>query len=107
MAKSLNISSATYGRDTAGAKKLLTNLQDKLKVGTKALKGQAYTDVLNTVKANWSGVDADKFLSEFEAAVNEIEASYKSLNEVVQRAIEADAKAFASMQEKTATLINR
>lgn len=103
----LNINSATYGRDTAGAKKLLAELQKKISTSISALKGSAYTDVVNTVKKYWSGADADKFLSEFANEVTELQTSFKRYNEIIQTAMANDAKGFAGMQETNAGLINR
>ena len=103
----LNMSNATYGRDTAGRKKLLTDLEGKINNAVKLLKGKEFTDIKNVVNANWSGVDADKFLDEIEADVSDLQNSYKKAFDIIQAALEMDAKNFAATQENVASSINR
>ncbi len=101
----LNISGATYGRDTAGAKALISNLKGDISTAQKALTGADYQKIITFVNQYWSGADATKFINEFKKTVQYISTQYGKINSLVDTMISADAKYFAGVQNANANSI--
>ena len=101
----LSISSATYGRDSAGAAKLRTNLLGDIQAARKALKGADYQRVITTVRQNWAGADADKFVKEFKATVNKIYTDFETYGRFIDTALADDKRQFTKMQATNASRI--
>jgi hypothetical protein len=100
---STNINNMTYGRDSSGRKKLLTDYQNDIKTAIKTLEDESSKVVL-TIRNNWAGADADKFVKLFNSDVNELKTLFKSYSSLIQNALDADAKQFSQNQQ---TLANR
>lgn len=101
----LNISNATYGRDTAGTKTLLNNLKGDVEKARKLLTNANYQDVIKNVEKYWSGSDAEAFKQKFAKAVENISSKMQAYEKGLEIVIEADAKSFANMQYKNQGLI--
>ena len=103
----LKMSSVTYGRSKSGQKKILQNLQSDIDRAINYLNGAEYETMIKTIGKYWAGADADKFISELRAMLTADKALFKSYKQTVQRALDADAKYFASGQSTIANSIKR
>ena len=100
----LDMSSATYARDEAGRKKLLTDLQGDISKAIKTVENESKT-VEGTIQKYWLGADATQFIKSFKSATNEIATLYKQYNSMITAALNEDTKQFSSMQAKNANTI--
>ena len=99
----LEMKNATYARDTAGKKKLLSELKGDVNNAIKAL--EQTSTVTNEVDKYWLGKDANQFKSSFKSSADEIKALYKKFNTLIENALADDAKQFGKMQETNSSEI--
>jgi len=97
----LDMSSATYGRSTSGAKSLKeTSFASDITKIKNALNGDKYAKVKSTVKAYWVGSDADDFLNDIDKTRKEVLNQISTLQSKFNAAIDQEAKEFKSFQAK-------
>lgn len=99
------MSSLTYGRDSSGRKKLLADYQSDITKAIKVLEDESAT-VIATVRKNWAGVDADKFIKVFSTDVTNLKTVFKAYSSFIEEQITADAKQFSKDQQKIANKIS-
>lgn len=104
---SLDMASATYGRDKSGQKNLLATLKADIEKIRKSLSNENYDAIINNVNKYWSGADAQKFLTNFKKSVSDISAKMKTYENTIEMALNADANQFAKMQSLNATTIKK
>ena len=102
----LNIGNATYGRDETGKKKLSAGVSDDLKKVISELTGSELKNLNDTIDKYWSGKDATAFKNQINKEVNSIVAEVKKLITHFDHDLDADAKAFAKLQDQNASAIN-
>jgi hypothetical protein len=102
----LSINNASYGRDTAGKKKLVSDLQSDIDAAIKVLTGAEYNKVKTTVSNYWVGADANEFKTSLQLTANELAALFKTYKATIQKAMDTDSKQFASMQSKNASVVS-
>ena len=100
------MSDLTYGRDSAGKKKLLTDYQNDLKNAIKVLEDES-NNVILTVRRYWAGADADTFVSIFEKDVKNVKTQFKTYSSLIQEALDSDAKQFSKNQNTIANMIKK
>lgn len=105
---SLNISNATYGRSTSGAKIVTNNLLADIDKAYKVLAkdDKYYTDLVNTINKYWSGADANKFLKLLDDQRASIQNRIKKYKTVVQTVMEADRSSFEKAQSNVSNKIS-
>ncbi len=107
MASSLTMGNATYARDEAGLKKLKADITGDIDRAIKTLKNcNAYDNFMSTIKKNWSGEDANKFIAQFEKSVSNLASTYKQYKSTVTAALDKDIAQFKSMQSANASKID-
>ena len=100
------MSDLTYGRDSAGKKKLLTDYQNDLKNAIKVLEDES-NNVILTVRRYWAGADADTFISIFEKDVKNVKTQFKTYSSLIQEALDSDAKQFSKNQNTISSMIKK
>ena len=103
----LNISQATYGRDTAGRKKLIKDLQDDLENVRKELNGSELKNLESTINTYWLGKDATEFKSKIKTTVSNIDAEIKKMKTTIENQFDTDTKGFSKMQTQNANAISQ
>ena len=103
----LQIKDADYGRDVAGRKKLLSNLQSDIDKAIKALTGTEYNNVKTQVSKYWVGADADQFKTNLQLSAKELATLFKEYKSTLAKALDTDSKQFASMQSKNAAQVSQ
>ena len=96
---------ATYARSKTGLNKLISNLQGDISRARKKVKGSEYTRFINTVRKNWSGVDADKFIASFKKDVDSASAAMGKYSKQIETTLRNDHAQFAKMQNRNASSI--
>ena len=102
----LNMSAATYGRDSVTTKSLVNDLKNDIAHSRKALTGSDYQRVITSVRQYWSGADADKFVNEFKKTVSYIDEQYKKFEGFLDTVFTADMNQFKKMQNVNADQIS-
>ncbi len=97
-----SMSNATYGRDTAGRKKLLADLTGDLKKVRAELTGSELTNLLNEVSKYWVGADADKFKKLIKDDITYADSEIKKLIAELEKDFDTDSNQFAKMQSTIA-----
>ena len=100
-----NISDATYGRDSAGRKKLLTDLQGDIAAAIKVLQTEQQT-VLGVVDKYWAGADATAFKKDFKKQTDQIASDFKQYSSAIETALSKDTKNFEKMQSQNSSKFN-
>ena len=97
---SFNYGATTYGRSDAGTAKLIQDLKSDIGRAKKKLStGDAdYKAFVNTIRANWSGSDAEVFLAKFQKSVQDCAKKINDYSSKIETRINADNKGFKSMQ---------
>ena len=101
---SIEMKNATYGRDTAGKKKLLAELQGDVNNAIKAL--EQTSTVTDEVDKYWLGKDATQFKTSFKKSADEIKTLYKKFNTLLENALAADTKQFSNLQSTNSSEIS-
>ena len=97
------ITSATYGRSEAGLKTLKSNLQGDCSRMVSALNGAEYTNLVNSIKKYWAGVDADDWLKDLETKTKTLTSNIKSVSSKAQGYLDQDLASFKSFQARNVT----
>ena len=93
-----SINDATYARSRAGLNLLINNLQGDFKKAGEKLTGSEYNVVINTIRKNWSGDDADKFIASFKRDVQEAKVKIQKYGIKIERTLRNDYDNFIHMQ---------
>lgn len=101
----LNISNADYGTDTAGIKTLKSNLSNDFSRMKKAVEGEKYTAVVNTINKYWTGADADAFIAKLKKDRSQINEQIKIYETKLLNALDSASKKFTSFQRSSASKI--
>lgn len=96
----LNMSNATNARSKAGTKNIYENLENDINNVNKALKGQAYTTLLNTIRGYWIGADEKAFEKDLQNKINAIITEMNSMKSVLNTTLNSDYTQFVNHQSK-------
>lgn len=94
-----NYAGATYARSNTGMKKLIANLQGDIDKACKAMTGNEYSNFIKQVRTNWSGVDAEAFIKNFQKDIKDAQKKIKAYSSRIQSTLERDNNAFRKMQK--------
>lgn len=94
----LTMSNATYARSKDGIIKLMNEFDKDIKTAQKQIKGEALETLLNTIKKNWVGVDADYYLKQINTKVNEIIKQMNTYSDQVNNALNSELTNFSKFQ---------
>ncbi len=96
---------ATYARSASGLNRLISNLQGDIKRAGSKITGSEYNKFINTVKRNWSGADADRFLARFKSDVKNCKTSLDKYSKQIASTLRNDQAQFSKMQSRNANMI--
>lgn len=96
----LEIDNATFGRSNTGRKKLYEEYCAKIDNMIKVLNGDKFKAMQTEITQNWSGVDADDFMSDIKNTKAELERKLNALKTNIDAALAADTNQFKSFQEQ-------
>lgn len=96
----LNMSNATNARSKAGSDNLYKEFEKDIINVNKALKGQAYTTLLNTIRAYWVGADEKAFEKDLQKKINAIITEMNKMKHVFNITLSDDYTQFVNHQSK-------
>lgn len=97
----LEMKEATYARDTAGKKKLISDFQAEIDKAIKTMESEQAT-VIDTVNKYWLGKDADQFKKDFKENVANMKSDFTRLKKSLDSVLTSDAKEFEKFQSNLA-----
>ena len=99
---SFDMSNATYGRDSAGVAKLACEYLDDLEKTKKLLRGDKYTNLLNIIRENWSGEDAEAYIKSLNSKISTLETKIENYKYKIALALTDDYNEFMKFQRTNA-----
>ena len=97
---SVSLTDATYARSAAGIKRLQSDFSADIENLIKILNGDKYATFKKTIEQNWTGADAEDFLSDVESTRKTLETNLRELKTKFNNAMDEDAKQFAEFQAR-------
>ena len=95
----LTIGTATNARSKVGLARLKADFNADLLKITSRISGSKYDTLVKTVKNNWSGADADDFLSDLKKTSESLKKQVKALKNEIEKALDDDYNSFIKFQQ--------
>ena len=95
----LEMNSMEFGRNEAGRKKLVTDIQEDIAAAKKQVSSETES-LKKLIDANWAGADADKFKKKFQDNTNIIISNFERARTNIKTVFDEDARNFAKNQSK-------
>ena len=83
-----NMTNATYGRDQQGINKLQQTYSAEIKSISNSLTGEKYIQMINLIRENWSGQDANNFINDIEKRIKTLKSDILSYDSKINRALQ-------------------
>lgn len=100
------ISQFSYGLDDSGVLKLQGEFDHDFNAAKRAIKGEKYEVLVNTIKSCWSGQDCDAFLAKLDHEVGNIYYLYGQLRTKVYETFDKRSYEFRAFQGRNAADIS-
>lgn len=99
----ITIGETKYGRDNTAAATLKSDIEKSFNKYNAVISD--ITDIINVVRKNWAGVDAEKFISTMELNARISVSTNKTSVNKIKSAIDTDISNFNKMQTSNQGLI--
>lgn len=104
----LDMSNAKYARGGHGTEiTVISEINAKFNGFKNRIKGTEYNTLINTIRANWEGADADKFVALIDEVTNELQNKVSKINTDITNSIIDDRTEFSNFQTKNANNIKK
>lgn len=94
------MNNATYGRSRAGIAELKKEYVNCLNRTVSHLHGDKFNTLINVIRENWSGADADAFINDLNKQYETVHQKINTYRTKIESAFDASYNEFVSFQSR-------